>query len=360
MGQTVKYIKETDDAYTIGGYGVVWGGRDIFNEYFTKATDFWLDRITATPPVLYEHGRDETTGKSVLGQVTSIKADSTGLWVEAQLEKSRQYVDLVMELIGKGVLGYSTGSVIHLAEITKGGQITSWPIVEVSLTPDPAEPRTLGVAELEAEPAVKSMLDAINAAKALPSGPTPMHSSDGSYPDGSYESLTMKLAQHARAALTLQLGQECWGYVAATFTDYFVFCHEFEETYRVAYSMGEDGSLTLGEWQEVEPAYVPKNESDMDSEAAPVALTAARFAQFACTLAERTKGLSQRRAAEGRPLSAANVGQIAKAKAAALEALAELDALVADDSEPGTKDLDSDGLRTRIAIQAERIRMLAS
>ena len=447
MGQTVKYIKETDDAYTIGGYGVVWGGRDLVGTYFTENTDFWLDRITATPPVLYHHGFDQTTKKAVLGQVTSIKADKTGLWVEAQLEKSRQYVKDVMELINKGVLGYSTGSVSHLAEETKSGHILSWPIVEVSLTPEPAEPRCLGVAELDnedAEPAVKSMLDAIKATwstsyvnklkdscflyieagqekdaegKTVPRSARhfPYKDADGAIdlphlrnaiaripqstapglddakkkrlqnkarklldganeskdtdatkmrgsgaPDGSYERLIEQLSMMARGTMLMGGEPDCYGWVVATFADHFIYRHEGGEYYRVEYTRSEDGKPVLGGWTEVETEYVPVNESEMDSEATPVALSAARFAQFAAALGERTKDLAQRRIAEGRSLSAGNVSMIANAKTAALEALTELDALVADDSEPGTKDLDSDGLRTRIAIQAERIRMLAS
>ena len=50
------------------------------------------------------------------------------------------------------MLGWSSGSVPHLVQRTKGSlpgtqKITSWPIVELSLTPTPAEPRTIGVRE---------------------------------------------------------------------------------------------------------------------------------------------------------------------------------------------------------------------
>src|SRR4051812_1354686 len=99
MTQAVKLIKETDESYTIGGYGVVWGGKDLVGDHFTKDTDFWFDRITETPPVLYSHGMEAGTKKSALGMVVTKTVDDDGLWIEAQLDKSRDYVEAVMELV---------------------------------------------------------------------------------------------------------------------------------------------------------------------------------------------------------------------------------------------------------------------
>jgi hypothetical protein len=50
--------------------------------------------------------------------------------------------------VQKGKLGYSTGSVAHLVERLEGN-IKRWPVYELSLTPTPAEPRTLGVEYLK-------------------------------------------------------------------------------------------------------------------------------------------------------------------------------------------------------------------
>ena len=70
--------------------------------------------------------------------------DETGIWIQAELDKSSQYVDAVLKLVEKGALGWSSGSIGHLAR-RENGVIKSWPLVEFSLTPTPAEPRTLGV-----------------------------------------------------------------------------------------------------------------------------------------------------------------------------------------------------------------------
>src|SRR5262249_42472734 len=68
---------------------------------------------------------------------------------------AKQYAEAIRELVAQGVLGFSTGAVAHLVGRTKGAvagtmQIVSWPIAELSLTPTPAEPRTIGVTELKA------------------------------------------------------------------------------------------------------------------------------------------------------------------------------------------------------------------
>src|SRR3972149_10048085 len=54
---------------------------------------------------------------------------------------------------GQGVIGLSSGTASHLAR-RNGGKILRWPVVEYSLTPTPAEPRTIGVTQL------KSLFDA--------------------------------------------------------------------------------------------------------------------------------------------------------------------------------------------------------
>jgi len=140
-------LEETDTHFTVGGYGVVFGGKDLEGETFSKDTDFWLDRLTRTPPVLYQHGRDEKVRTVPLGQGAIDDPDDIGLWVEAQIALSSKYADAIRALVGKGLLGWSSGTAGHLAE-REGTLIKSWPIVEMSLTPTPAEPRTLGVSEI--------------------------------------------------------------------------------------------------------------------------------------------------------------------------------------------------------------------
>lgn len=156
----VKIIESSEAGYKLGGYGVVYGGEDLTGEGFTKDTDFWLDRISNTPMVLYQHGMDGALKHAVIGRA-AIKADDIGLWVEAQIDLANEYAAAIRDLAEQGVLGWSSGSVSHLVE-REEKVIKSWPIVEFSLTPTPAEPRTLGVKELrslvEDAPEVEAVL----------------------------------------------------------------------------------------------------------------------------------------------------------------------------------------------------------
>lgn len=137
----------------VGGYGVVWGGQDVTREFFTPETDFWFDRLTETPMVLYNHGQDDTVKRVVVGKVTSRRVDDMGLWIEAQITAARKYANAIRPLVEKGVLGWSSGAIGHLVDRTKHADgrthITSWPVAEWSLTPTPAEPRTIGVRALK-------------------------------------------------------------------------------------------------------------------------------------------------------------------------------------------------------------------
>lgn len=136
----------------IGGYLVVWGSpsqRDTYGEYFTADTDFALDWY-AHRPALYHHGLDGTMKAQMIGQITTIRADATGLWAEAQLNLRNQYVKRIMEMVKQGALGWSSGSLPHLVEIDSDGKIRKWPIIEGSLTPTPAEPFRTTVGAIKA------------------------------------------------------------------------------------------------------------------------------------------------------------------------------------------------------------------
>jgi len=145
MPNRVKIIKRTDDHITIAGWGVVFGGKDLDGDTFQKDTNFMLD-LVPVKPIFYDHTYGEV--KHSLGtavKVTEKDGESiSGLWVEAQLNRNLAYVEEVEELIEAGALGYSSGSMFQLVRSVRG-QIKKWGIIEFSLTPTPAEPRTLGV-----------------------------------------------------------------------------------------------------------------------------------------------------------------------------------------------------------------------
>jgi HK97 family phage major capsid protein len=140
----IKHL--TDDHALVAGYGIVFGAQDLAGDTFGDDTDFRLD-LVPVKPVFYDHALDEPAHE--LGRVVKIVPDGRGLWIEAQLERSRAYARDVLRLIEQGALGWSSGSVAHLVQ-RAAGQIKRWPIVEFSLTPTPAEPRCLGVERIKA------------------------------------------------------------------------------------------------------------------------------------------------------------------------------------------------------------------
>lgn len=141
----------------VGGYLVVWGDAshpDLHGEYFTPQTDLALDWFPRRP-VLYHHGLDGTVKAALVGAIDTLRADEVGLWAEAQLDLRQRYVRAVRDLVTRGMLAWSSGSLPHLVEVAADGQIKRWPIIEGSLTPTPAEPRRTTVR------AIKSAYEAL-------------------------------------------------------------------------------------------------------------------------------------------------------------------------------------------------------
>ena len=137
----VKVLSVTDDTLTVGGYGIVFGGHDLEGDVFAPDTDLMLDAVPQKP-VFYDHTLRDI--KTRLGATITEKIDDIGVWVEAELDRHLDYVRMVEELVKRGALGWSSGAVAHLVR-RDGPVIKSWPVFEYSLTPTPAEPRTLGV-----------------------------------------------------------------------------------------------------------------------------------------------------------------------------------------------------------------------
>ena len=154
----VKLIALNDDTAIVGGWGVIFGGKDLYGETFTKSTDFMLD-LVPNKPVLYDHSLGEV--KHIIGKAIKVEPRDAGLWVEAELKRNEEYVSQVLELVQKGALGWSSGSVSHLVRMD-GSQIKAWPLIEMSLTPTPAEPRTLGVEVIktlaESDPSFEALM----------------------------------------------------------------------------------------------------------------------------------------------------------------------------------------------------------
>lgn len=168
-----QYYSYSPDVKAVGAKGV--GGLiirhtdptrpDLTADYFSAATDHYLQHIKSTP-VLYGHAGDPVIqgvpigmGVPTLtpqgvelkdGQLEYIQSHANDVekWFWDQVVLRQEYLDMIMQLIAGKNLGWSTGSSGHLVwreyqKILDVWHITRWPIVEVSLTPTPAEPYTI-------------------------------------------------------------------------------------------------------------------------------------------------------------------------------------------------------------------------
>ena len=146
IGEPVKAL----GGHRFGGYGVLWGSpdqRDLVGEWFAPDTEeldvVW--RALGRIPALYSHAGDDLLKSAPVGVIDVMSADEVGLWVEGQLDLHNKYLSAIQELMERGVLFFSSGTFPRARRVGKDGKILRWPIIEVSLTPAPAEPRMLDV-----------------------------------------------------------------------------------------------------------------------------------------------------------------------------------------------------------------------
>lgn len=178
----------------IGGHAVLWGSpaeRDLMREWFAPDTADLTAVFEATKrlPLLYQHAADGALQTNVVGLVDVMKADDAGLWYEAQLTMAGQYRTMIEELIGDGLLGTSSGTLPAARRVDRrSGKILRWPVVELSLTPTPAEPRMMlrPVAEIKAAFEAAGLGDA-SAALSMTDGAD--SGNNGDYAKGSREDL---------------------------------------------------------------------------------------------------------------------------------------------------------------------------
>jgi hypothetical protein len=317
-------------------------GQDLYGEHFTPDTDFCLDWYKGgVRPILYGHGLDSETSTVPVGWFDdlTVKADLGG-WMQGQLDAQNEYYGGIKDLIKAGKLFLSSGAMAHLVDVDhKSGAIKRWPVVEGSLTPTPANllatvdvataqrhfdmagikttfPKPLAVVKAslhESLPAVKSAMD------------------------GSYEELIEDLNELLNPMSPFG-GSDCYSYVLATFPGY-AYVSRCEQdsgdcTYwRVAYTVDALGEPVLGEAVQQEQTYVPVTVAKAVT--VPISIHAKSITRLAAGLAERTKGLSERRIKEGRVLSDSNRQKIAACCDTMAASLKELQGLL-DSTVPQT------------------------
>ena len=148
----IKTIHEDDAGVTVGGPLLLWGDNrrvDLQGEYFTPETRLWLEQYKSVP-ALFHHGMDPKVGLEVVGHRVKTEIAEDGVWVQDWIDKSTKYWALIEKLLKQGKLYYSPGSVPHLTKSADDGRLISWPIVEDTLTPTPAQFRLRAVEQIKA------------------------------------------------------------------------------------------------------------------------------------------------------------------------------------------------------------------
>lgn len=148
----VKALREEDGGVVVGGPLLLFGDpkhRDLQKEYFTPDTWLGLDEYKSVP-ALFHHGLDQDIGLAVMGHRVKAEVRDTGVWVEDWLDTSGKYWQMVKPLLDAEALYYSPGSAPHLVKRGSNGRLVSFPVVEDTLTPMPAQFRLLPVDQVKA------------------------------------------------------------------------------------------------------------------------------------------------------------------------------------------------------------------
>ena len=132
-------IKAVGD-YRLKIRGVVYGGHDLVGDTFLPGTDLGGRRSFLGMPDYYDHTQRGI--KSQIGEVVAVGGDDEGIDFTIELDRAKRYADEIMRLYRAKALGGSTGAAGHLV-VREGGILKRWVIAEISLTPTPAEPRTV-------------------------------------------------------------------------------------------------------------------------------------------------------------------------------------------------------------------------
>lgn len=111
-------------------------GKDKQGEFFTPDTDLALENFE-TPLVVYYHGFDENQmpmkTPEIIGEVISQETKADGHWVRILLDKTNEFAKKVWEAAKEGLAKASSGTVAHLARSEWSGEITYWPLAEITL-----------------------------------------------------------------------------------------------------------------------------------------------------------------------------------------------------------------------------------
>jgi hypothetical protein len=121
-------------------------GKDLDGEYFSPRTDVRPDWFPERP-VVFHHAKDQVLGDEDLGTEDDLKLGKEGWWAKVWLDRSNRYWEQVNALLVRGKMYGSSGTMPHFVKKAPDGEILVWPHIEQTLTPTPANPFSIVVAE---------------------------------------------------------------------------------------------------------------------------------------------------------------------------------------------------------------------
>lgn len=133
----------------VAGYLVRYHAPDAQGDVFLPDTYFGVEHLKSVP-IYYDHGlRRDTLGKQLgprpIGEGT-LESRPDGLWLEGNVDLSREPVKALYGDVRSGRIGWSSGSASRFVEREPmpGNpavkSVRTWPINDASLTPIPVDP----------------------------------------------------------------------------------------------------------------------------------------------------------------------------------------------------------------------------
>ena len=112
-------------------------GKDTDGQYFSENTNTYKEYFK-TIPVYYYHsinpdGRSMQDEPALIGTAKYVRTDKKGHWFRVQLNKTVEFAKRIWESAKRGLARASSGSLSHIVRVAKDGEITHWPVAELSL-----------------------------------------------------------------------------------------------------------------------------------------------------------------------------------------------------------------------------------
>lgn len=157
-GGPLEVQKVTQSTLDIVGYACIFDTPGLDGGRFDRDTSLRMPGqpeeqglfAVPHPGIYWDHGFDEVIQHTRLGETQEATPDAKGVWIRATLDRAKEYMEWIEELLQSTEiqLGLSGGSTVHLNKWV-GETRVDWPVVEISITPTPAQPLTLGVKVLQ-------------------------------------------------------------------------------------------------------------------------------------------------------------------------------------------------------------------